>query len=301
MGATAELTRAGRRTRTGTGRGRSRYGWLRGVGIALLLLWSLFPVYWALNTSLQTNAQAQGSPPTWFPTHFVFSNYEAIFGVGPSNASTAGGVGRALLNSSIESLGATILTLVIAVVGAYAFARLRFRLRGFLFYIVLATLTLPVYATLIPIYQILTSTHLVNTFIGIIFVYTSGFLPLAMWIMYNMFQALPASIEEAAAIDGATTLQIFRRIVLPIVRPGMAAAAIITFLFGWGQFIFPLVLSSTNSTQPLTVALSALAGRHVVPYTMINAGAIVAIGVPALIVFFLNRFIVDGIVAGSVK
>jgi multiple sugar transport system permease protein len=300
MGATAELTRSGRRARSGRG-ARSRYGWLRGVGIGALLLWSLFPVYWALNTSLQTSAQAQGSPPTWFPTHFVFSNYEAIFGVGPSSASTAGGVGQALLNSSIESLGATILTLVIAVVGAYAFARLRFRLRGFLFYIVLATLTLPVYATLIPIYAILTNLHLVNTYVGIIFVYTSGFLPLAMWIMYNMFQALPASIEEAAAIDGATTLQIFRRIVLPIVRPGMAAAAIITFLFGWGQFIFPLVLSSTNSTQPLTVALSALAGRHVVPYTMINAGAIVAIGVPAVIVFFLNRFIVDGIVAGSVK
>jgi multiple sugar transport system permease protein len=300
MGATAELTRSGRRARSGRA-GRGRYGWLRGVGIGALLLWSLFPVYWALNTSLQTNAQAQGSPPTWFPTHFVFSNYEAIFGVGPSSASTAGGVGQALLNSSIESLGATILTLVIAVVGAYAFARLRFRLRGFLFYIVLATLTLPVYATLIPIYAILTNLHLVNTYVGIIFVYTSGFLPLAMWIMYNMFQALPASIEEAAAIDGATTLQIFRRIVLPIVRPGMAAAAIITFLFGWGQFIFPLVLSSTNSTQPLTVALSALAGRHVVPYTMINAGAIVAIGVPAVIVFFLNRFIVDGIVAGSVK
>lgn len=299
MGATASLTRGGRGARRGATRGRFR--WLWRLGIGALLLWSLFPVYWALNTSLQTNAQAQGSPPTWFPTHFVFSNYEAIFGVGPSSASTAGGVGQALLNSSIESLGATILTLVIAVVGAYAFARLRFRLRGFLFYIVLATLTLPVYATLIPIYEILTSTHLVNTYIGIIFVYTSGFLPLAMWIMYNMFQALPASIEEAAAIDGATTLQIFRRIVLPIVRPGMAAAAIITFLFGWGQFIFPLVLSSTNSTQPLTVALSALAGRHVVPYTMINAGAIVAIGVPALIVFFLNRFIVDGIVAGSVK
>ena len=292
--ATAELTLKGRRS-------RKRFGWFRGIGIGLLLLWSLFPVYWALNTSLQTNAQATSSPPTWFPTHFVFSNYEAIFGIGNSAAATAGGVGRALLNSSIESLGATLLTLVLAVVGAYAFARLRFRLRGFLFWIVLATLTLPVYATLIPIYEILTSTHLVNTYIGIIFVYTSGFLPLAMWIMYNMFQALPASIEEAAAIDGATTPQIFRRIVLPIVRPGMAAVAIITFLFGWGQFIFPLVLSSTNTTQPLTVALSALAGRHVVPYTMINAGAIVAIGVPAVIVFFLNRYIVDGIVAGSVK
>lgn len=310
MGATAELPGTGGDERaTGVRRGRRRgnrvgrrnFGWVHRVGIGFLLLWSLFPVYWALNTSLQTNTQAQGSPPTWFPTHFVFSNYEAVFGVGPSSASTAGGIGRALLNSSIESMGATILTLVLATIGAYAFARLRFRLRGFLFYIVLATLTLPVYATLIPIYQILTSTHLVNTYIGIIFVYTSGFLPLAMWIMYNMFQAMPASIEEAAAIDGATSMQIFRRIVLPIVKPGMAAAAIITFLFSWGQFIFPLVLSSTNSTQPLTVALSALAGRHVVPYTMINAGAIVAIGVPALIVFFLNRYIVDGIVAGSVK
>jgi multiple sugar transport system permease protein len=282
-------------------RGRSRFGWVRGIGIAVLLVWSLFPVYWALNTSLMTNAQAQSSPPSFFPTHFVFSNYEAVFGAGPSAASTAGGIGRALLNSSIESIGATILTLVIAVVGAYAFARLRFRLRGPLFFVVLATLTLPVYATLIPIYTIMTKLHLINTYTGIILVYTSGFLPLAMWIMYNMFQALPASIEEAAAIDGATTLQIFRRIVLPIVRPGIAAAAIITFLFGWGQFIFPLVLGSTNSTQPLTVGLSALAGRHVVPYTIINAGAIVAIAVPALIVFFLNRFIVSGIVAGSVK
>jgi multiple sugar transport system permease protein len=280
---------------------RSRFGWLRTGGIIILLLWSLFPVYWALNTSLMTNAEAQSSSPHFLPTHFQFSNYEAIFGFGPSSASIAGGIGRAVVNSSIESLGATLLTLVIAVVGAYAFARLRFRLRGPLFYVVLATLTLPVYATLIPIYEILTRLGLVNTYLGIILVYTSGFLPLAMWIMYNMFQALPVSIEEAATIDGASTLQTFRSIVLPLVRPGMAATAIITFLFGWGQFIFPLVLGSTNSTEPLTVALSALAGRHVVPYTMINAAAIVAIAIPAVIVFFMNRWIVDGIVAGSVK
>lgn len=282
---------------------RSRGGtrWLRRIGLLILLIWSVFPVYWTLNTSLMTNEQAQSSPPHWFPTHFEFSNYSAIFGFGSSAASTAGGIGRALLNSSIESLGATLLTLVIAVVGAYAFARLRFRFQGIMFYAVLATLTLPVYATLIPIYRIMTDLHLVNTYIGIILVYTSGFLPLAMWIMYSMFQALPPSIEEAAAIDGAGTLQTFRRIVLPIVRPGIAAASIITFLFSWGQFIFPLVLGSTSSTQPLTVGLSSLVGRHVVPYTIINAGAIVAIAIPALIVFFLNRYIVDGIVAGSVK
>ena len=282
-------------------RSRDGFGWMRGIGIARPA--ALVAVPGLLGAEHQPPDQCAGpeQPADLVPDPLRVQQLRGDLRYRPVRASTAGGVGRALLNSSIESLGATILTLVIAVVGAYAFARLRFRLRGFLFYIVLATLTLPVYATLIPIYEILTTTHLVNTYIGIIFVYTSGFLPLAMWIMYNMFQALPASIEEAAAIDGATTLQIFRRIVLPIVRPGMAAAAIITFLFGWGQFIFPLVLSSTNTTEPLTVALSALAGRHVVPYTMINAGAIVAIGVPALIVFFLNRYIVDGIVAGSVK
>ena len=164
-----------------------------------------------------------------------------------------------------------MLTLVIAVVGGYAFARLRFRLRG------VALLRRAGHADAAglrdadPALQDPDHNSSGEHILGIILVYTSGFLPLAMWIMYNMFQALPPSIEEAAAIDGATTLQIFRRIVLPIVRPGMAAAAIITFLFGWGQFIFPLVLSSTNATQPLTVTLSALAGRHVVPYTMINA------------------------------
>ena len=280
---------------------RRRFGIARFVGITVMLIWSLFPVYWALSTSLMTTSQAESSPPSWFPTHPQFSNYAAVFGFGSSSASTAGGIGRALLNSSIESLGATILTLVIAVFGGYAFARLRFRFQGALFYLILATLTLPVYATLIPIFQIMSSVGLVNSYLGIILIYTSGFLPLAMWIMYSMFQALPPSLEEAALIDGATPLQTFRRIVLPIVRPGMAATAIITFLFGWGQFIFPLVLSTTNSTEPLTVALSALAGRHVVPFTIINAAAIVAIAVPALIVFFLNRWIVDGIVTGSVK
>lgn len=272
----------------------------RWIGIAVLVVWSLFPVYWALNTSLMTNAQAQSSPVHWFPPHPSLTNYEAIFGFGPNSADAAGGIGRSLLNASIESLGATILTLVIAVLGAYAFSRMQFRLKRVLFYAVLATLTLPVYATLIPIYRIMSNLGLVNTYIGIILVYTSGFLPLAMWIMFNIFETLPASIEEAATVDGATTMQTFRRIVLPIVKPGLAATAIITFLFGWGQFIFPLVLAS-GATQPLTVTLSTLAGRHVVPYTMINAAAIVAIAVPAVIVFFLNRWIVQGIVAGSVK
>lgn len=281
---------------------RRRIGrWSRRVGIAIVVVWSLFPVYWALNTSLMTNAQAQSTPVRFLATHPVFASYQAIFGAGPQSADASGGIGRSVVNIVVESGGATVLTLVIAVLGAYAFARLRFRLKRVLFYTVLGTLTLPVYATLIPLYRIMSDLGLVNTYLGIILVYTSGFLPLAMWIMYNVFVALPPSIEEAAYVDGASMLQTFFKIALPIATPGIAATAIITFLFGWGQFIFPLVLSSSGSTEPLTVVLASLEGRHVVPFTIINAAAIVAIAVPATLVFLLNRWIVDGIVAGSVK
>ena len=272
----------------------------RSIALALVVVWSLFPVYWALKTSLSTNAAAQQAPAQLFVTHPIVAGYQALFGAGPESADAAGGIARSLINIVVETTGATVLTLVIAVVAAYAFARLRFRLKGPLFYAVIATLTLPVYATLIPLYRIMSDLGLVNTYLGIILVYTSGFLPLALWIMYNVFMALPASIEEAARIDGATTLQAFGRVVLPTARPGIAATAIVTFLFGWGQFIFPLVLSSSSSTEPLTVLLAAIDSRNV-PYTIINAAAIVAVAIPALIVFLLNRWIVTGITAGSLK
>ena len=279
-------------------RRRSSIGRL--VALALVVVWSLFPVYWALKTSLSTNAAAQQTPAQMFVAHPTIVSYQALFGQGPEASDAAGGIARPLINIVVETTGATLLTVAIAVLAAYAFARLRFRLKGVIFYAVIATLTLPVYATLIPLYRIMSDLHLVNTYVGIILVYTSGFLPLAMWIMYNVFVALPVSIEEAARIDGASTLQTFARVVLPTARPGLAATAIVTFLFGWGQFIFPLVLSSSTSTEPLTVLLAAIDSRNV-PYTIINAAAIVAVAIPAVIVFFLNRWIVTGITAGSVK
>lgn len=272
----------------------------RSLAFVVLISWSLFPLYWALKTSLSTNAAAEQTPVQYWITHPTIVSYQAIFGGGPESADAAGGISRALINVVVEATGATILTLVIAVLAAYAFARLRFRLKNVVFYAVIATLTLPVYATLIPLYRIMSDLGLVNTYIGIILVYTSGFLPLALWIMYNVFMSLPFSIEEAARIDGASTMQAFYRVVLPTARPGIAATAIVTFLFGWGQFIFPLVLSSSSSTEPLTVLLAAIDSRNV-PYTIINAAAIVAVAIPALIVFFLNRWIVTGITAGSVK
>jgi multiple sugar transport system permease protein len=119
--------------------------------------------------------------------------------------------------------------------------------------------------------------------------------------LHNYFTSLPVSIEEAGLTDGATRLQVLRYIVLPLARPGIISTALITFLFAWAQFLFPLVLSTDSSTQPLTVVIAALQGRHVVPSTLLNAAGVLAIAIPALLALSFNRYIVNGLLAGSTK
>jgi multiple sugar transport system permease protein len=265
--------------------------------IAFVCVWSLFPIYWALNTSLMSNANAQSRPAQFFPFPVYLSNYRSLF----SASDLWPDFSRALLNTVIECVAATIVTIIVAVLASYAFARLQFRFKSTIFYVVLATLSLPIYATLIPLYQIMNQFHLVNTYTGVVLVYTSGFLPLSMWIMYNYFLTIPRELEEAAFVDGATPVAVLLRIMMPLALPGIASAAIITFLLAWAQFIFPLVLTSDNSTQPLTVFMTGLLGRHTVPFTLMNATGILSIVVPAAIVILLNRYIISGILAGSIK
>lgn len=272
--------------------------WARRIGIAFILLWSLVPLYWALNISLQTNAQASSKPSNYLPPTPSFTNYASLL-VG--NGDLAQAVRQSALNIFVECASATAVTVVLATLAAYAFARMRFRGRKVLFYVVLVTMAFPAYTTLIPLYQIMTSLGLVNTYTGIILVYVSGFLPLATWILYNYMSSLPIALEEAGHIDGASRMQVLWHVVLPLARPGVISTAIITFLFAWGQFLFPLVLSSDLSTQPLTVVIASLEGRHLVPYTLLSAAGIIALAVPAAIALVLNRYIVSGLLAGSVK
>src|SRR6202034_3099945 len=179
--------------------------------------------------------------------------YQQLFGIAGSRSGFAGEFGRSLLNGAIESGAAMVLTVVIAVRAAYAFARLEFRFKRVIFVSVLATLLLPAYATLIPLYRIMASLGLVNTYLAVILVYVSGFLPLALWILYNYFNTIPRDLEEAGFVDGATPMKALLRVVIPVARPGIAAAAIISFLLGWAQFLFPLILTTNLSTQPATV------------------------------------------------
>jgi multiple sugar transport system permease protein len=266
----------------------------RSAGFAVVLIWSLVPIYWSLKSSLETEADARAQ--NYVPLHPTLGNYATLL---TRSGDLPGQIRRAALNIVVECGCATIITVVLATLAAYAFARMKFRGRQALFYAVLATMAFPAYTTLIPLYRIMSDFHLVNTYTGIVLVYVSGFLPLATWVLHNYFANMPIGLEEAALIDGASRLRVLRYIVLPLARPGIISTALITFLFAWAQFLFPLVLSTDSSTQPLTVVIAALQGRHVVPSTLLNAAGVLAIAVPALLALAFNRYIVNGLLAGS--
>jgi multiple sugar transport system permease protein len=271
------------------------------VALAVILLWSLFPIYWALNTSLTTQSGANSAPAHYYPSPLVSASYRAVFGIGGAGSGISGQLGRSLVNSAVESGGAMIVTVVIAILAAYAFARLQFRFKRTIFVSVLATLLLPAYATLIPLYRIMASLSLVNTYLAVILVYVSGFLPLAIWILYNYFNTIPPELEEAAFVDGASRMRALLQVVIPVAMPGIAAAAIIAFLLGWAQFLFPLILTTDLSTQPVTVIVAALDQQRIVPFTLLMACGVIAAAVPGVLALVLNRYIVQGVTAGSVK
>jgi multiple sugar transport system permease protein len=276
--------------------------WGRRVLVVVIMAWSLFPIYWALNTSLMPTSRAQQFPPPWLPFPVDTSNYRALLSdsTGASGQST-GGFWQAAQNTFIEAGLATAITIFLAILAAYAFTRLTFPGKKALLYVVLATLTVPVYAILIPLYRLMAQLHLTSSYLAIVLVDIASFMPLALWILYSYFESIPASLEEAAFVDGASPLTALWRVIVPVAMPGIVSAAVIVFLMAWGNFIFPLVLSASGATTPLTVWISSLQGRHVLPYTLLNAGGILAIVVPLVIVALLSRKIVAGLLAGSHK
>lgn len=273
------------------------------LGVAALLIWSLGPIYWTLASAITPSADFAARPIHFFPQNFTLNHFERLLGI---NVDRIGGVEvwkqfrTALFNSIVTALASTVACVVISAFGGYAFTRLNFPGRRWIFIAVVATLAIPGYAVLIPLYRLMIGLHMVDTVLGITLIYVSAFLPLSLWLMRNVFEALPLSLEEAAQLDGASRLGIFFRIVLPLVGPGLTAAAILTFLGAWGQYVVPLIFSPT-ATKPLTVLIPEFATKNFIDYGLITASGSIAIVIPALVVVFLNRYLVTGLLAGSVK
>jgi len=279
------------------------YRLLTWSGVAVLLVWSLGPIYWTIASSVTPTEDFSARPINFFPQNFTLDHYARLLGI---NISRIGGVEvwkqfrAALFNSIITSVAATLLCVAISALGAYAFTRMKFPGRQVLFGAVVATLAIPAYAVLIPLYQIMIKMQLVDTYVGVALIYVSAYLPLSLWLLRSVFDALPIALEEAAQLDGAGRLFIFFNIVLPLAGPGLTAAAILTFLGAWGQYLVPLIFSP-QATKPLTVLIPEFVTKNFIDYGLITASGSIAIIIPALVVIFLNRYLVSGLLAGSVK
>lgn len=273
------------------------------AGVALLLAWSLLPIYWTLASSLTPTVEFNARPLHLFPEHPTGEHYLRLLGVLDGHmggVDVAGEFRLALFNSILTSSAATVLCVLMSLLAAYAFARLNFPGREVLFYAVVATMAVPGYAVLIPLFRLMVSLRQIDAYLGVTLIYVSAFLPLCLWLLKGVMDTLPPSLEEAARIDGASHMRILFSIIAPIAAPGLAAAAILTFLGAWGQYVVPLVFSPKN-TKPLTVLIPEFAGKNFVDYGLIMAGGFIAIAVPCLLVIFLNRYLIAGLLAGSAK
>jgi len=274
---------------------------LRGVLLTLVGLFFLFPIFWVFLMSFQTNQDILRSPPSLFfsPT---LENYVALIsGKLESNAGTLEikFMGN-LLNSFILASCSVLLSLVLAIPAAYAFARFKFRLGEDIAFTILSFRFAPPLLVLVPLLSYFQTIGLVNTYIGLIWVYQLITLPLILWITRGYFEDISEDIEHAYRIDGHGWLKTFLKIAVPLALPGIAAAALLAFIFAWNNFVFALILASADK-QPVTVGALAFVTASGIQYGQIAAALILSI-IPTLIfAIAAQRYLVEGLSLGAVK
>jgi alpha-glucoside transport system permease protein len=229
-----------------------------------------------------------------FQTQWTLSNYETVI--------AGEGMGNAFINSLIVTIPSTVIPITIAAFAAYAFAWVPFRGRGILFTIVVALLVVPIQMSLIPVLQIYSKGNLYGTYLGIWLAHTGFGLPLAIFLLYNFMSQLPRDLFESAAIDGASHLQTFMRIVLPLSVPALGAFAIFQFLWVWNDLLVALsFLGVATDVRVMPVTLYNMIGSRGGSWHLLTAGAFITMLLPLAVFLLLQRAFVRGILAGSVK
>lgn len=259
----------------------------------------LLPFGWMVIASVTPQRILISTPLQWIPDTLDWSRYELILRGG---AESVGATFRAALaNTTIVAVGTVAVSMIVGILGAYAFARLRFRFRQAVLILFLATYMLPQIALLIPLYLILNSLGLLDTVTGLIIVDCSLVVPFVLWILSNYFLTIPEELEEAARIDGASRLGALFRVVLPAARPGIFAAIMFAFLLAWDEFMYALIFTSSNAAKTLPVAISEFAGRYTTDFGLVAAGGILAAVPPIVVAMIFQRYVVSGMAAGAVK
>lgn len=272
----------------------ARFGSLgKAVLITLLVVFAGFPVYWMLATSLGTEASLYGGSQPLLPEVQNIGQWGGFLSDIP--------ILRWLGNSFVIAAGTTILSLVLATMAAYALSRYRFHGRGVAGFLFFSTQMLPEALIIVPLYAIFAGAGLLNSHWGLVLADTAFVMPVSMFIIKSGIDKIPYEIEESARIDGCSRLRILTTIVLPLIMPSIAAAAVIAFFDGWNEFMFANTFISSSELWPASVGLSSFLGQFYTPMNVVMLCALL-FALPAIIFFlWAQRGIVSGLTAGSVK
>jgi multiple sugar transport system permease protein len=251
----------------------------------------LFPFAWMVSTSLKPDVAVFQTPPQLIPKPFQPSNYSTVVHIFP--------VWRFLINSVLVAVISTTLQVGTSAMAAYAFARIKFRGSGALFMVYLTTLMVPFQVTIVPLFVEMKYLHFVNSYPGLIVPSIAS--AYGTFLLRQAFLSLPAELEEAAFVDGASHWTVFTRIALPLVRPSLATFAVLSFIGSWNSFLWPLVIISSQNLMTLPVGLSNLQGEHLTAWNLVMAGATISV-LPILLVYLVaQKQIVRGFVLSGVK
>jgi ABC-type sugar transport system, permease component len=267
------------------------------IVIALVLIFALIPVIWIISLSFKTPESVIDG--RFIPAHWTLDNYKVLFQGGISNSPFL----KPLINSIVIAVISTLIAITLAAFAAYAIARLDFPGKSLILAGALALAIFPTISTVGPLFDMWRAIGLYDTYAGLIIPYLTFSLPLAIYILVAFFREIPWDLEDAAAVDGATPLQSFRRVILPLAAPGTFTAAILVFIFCWNEFLFAITLTSSNNARTVPAALAFFTGesQFTAPTGNIAAAGVI-VTVPIIIfVLFFQRRIVAGLTAGAVK
>ena len=261
--------------------------------LILVSIYALLPFIWMLSTSLKTEAEAFRVPPTWIPIKSTLDAYVSMW--------TKKNFGIYFLNSTVISLATAVLSTFFGALAGYGFSRFVFKGRKFLIGFFLATQMLPGVLLVGPYFKILSKFGLYDTRTGLVIAFLTICLPFSTWMMKGFIDRVPDALDQAALVDGCSRLGVFFRVILPISAPGMVATIIFAFLLAWGDLLWVICLTSTESMVTVTLGIARTVGEFQIIWPMLMAGALMG-GMPAIILYLLlQRLLVQGLTAGAVK
>lgn len=266
---------------------------LRLIAGGVLIVNGMFPALWILFTSLKTEAELTAKPITWVPHAPTLVNYMQAFSDQPLHLF--------LFNSFMVALLSTCLTLLVSVLAAYALARLDLRYRGLILSLIIAVSTFPLVTLLVPLFEIMRTLNLLNTWIALVLPYTVLSLPVCTLMLVSFFEGIPRDLENAAMIDGCTRIGALFKVVVPLCAPGVFTAGILAFVNAWDEFLLALSFNSNPALRTLPVGIQLYQGEFAFPWPVISAALVVGIVPVAVLIVIFQERVVSGLTAGGIK